>query len=95
MLFLKQNKRPILTYCPKEKNMTFAAVIKNLISMYSSSGFERLFICYKAEAMLKKSDTTRIHDIKLFRCRWRDNHSRLNYDRHTHEQRHAYPTVLS
>ena len=34
--------------------MTFAAVIKNLVSMYSSCDFERLFICYKAEAMLEK-----------------------------------------
>lgn len=31
--------------------MTFAAVTKNIKSMYSSSDFERLFIRYKAEAM--------------------------------------------
>ena len=30
--------------------MTFAAVTKNIKSMYSSSDFERLFIRYKAEA---------------------------------------------
>ena len=29
--------------------MTFAAVTKNIKSMYSSSDFERLFIRYKAE----------------------------------------------
>ena len=31
--------------------MTFAAVTKNIKSMYSSSDFERLFIRYKAETM--------------------------------------------
>ena len=35
--------------------MPFAAVTKNIKSMYSSSDFERLFIRYKAEAMPRKS----------------------------------------
>ena len=35
--------------------MIFAAVTKNIKSMYSSSDFERLFIRYKAEAMPRKS----------------------------------------
>ena len=35
--------------------MTFAAVTKNIKSMYSNSDFERLFIRYKAEAMPRKS----------------------------------------
>lgn len=33
--------------------MTFAVVTKKIKSMYSSSDFERLFIRYKAEAMLQ------------------------------------------
>ena len=35
--------------------MTFAAITKNIKSMYNSSDFERLFIRYKAEAMPRKS----------------------------------------
>ena len=35
--------------------MTFAAVTKNIKSMYSSCDFERLFIRYKAEAIPRKS----------------------------------------
>ena len=35
--------------------MTFAAVTKNIKSMYNGCDFERLFIRYKAEAMPQKS----------------------------------------
>ena len=47
--------------------MTFAAVIKNIKNMYSSSDCERLFIRYKAEAMPRKS---MIQDIKSYRYRF-------------------------
>ncbi len=35
--------------------MTFAAVIKNIKSMYSSSNIEKRFIRYKEETMPRKS----------------------------------------
>lgn len=40
--------------------MTFAVVTKNIISMYSSSVFARLFIRYNVEAMLQGES---IHDF--------------------------------
>ena len=51
--------------------MIFAAVTKNIKSMYSSSDFKRLFIRYKAEAIpLKSMYGTRIQNIKSYRYRF-------------------------
>lgn len=74
--------------------MIFAAVTKNIKSMYSSNEFERLFIRYKAEAMQRKSmvQDTR-HEIVPIQVRKKSECEILSYkndDKHPYDKRNKY-----
>ena len=57
--------------------MTFAAVTKNIKSMYSSSDFERLFIQGGSNAT--EEYITRIQDIKSYLYKSKDRRKRIYY----------------